>query len=154
MMIYYYIVYEYIIIIVSTYYYEVFIAATSSCWFINVRGFLCDGFDKLRASRRSRNRRRHRVLFVRVKYNIIYNALHNINAPSSYSFHPPPHHHCYTPRPTKILHRGVKFRCVISRVNLLLIATSTQIYCAYMYAILYALHQHTHTLYTFSGSVE
>lgn len=44
----------------------VFIAAAYG--FINVRGFLCDGFDKLRTSRRSRRRRLRRccrALFVK-----------------------------------------------------------------------------------------
>jgi len=37
----------------------VFIAAAYR--FINVRGFLCDGFDKLRTSRRRSRRRRRRL---------------------------------------------------------------------------------------------
>lgn len=50
---------------IYVYYYIVFIAAAYR--FINVRGFLCDGFDKLRTSRRSRRRLRRccRALFVK-----------------------------------------------------------------------------------------
>jgi len=97
---------------------EVFIAA--ACRFIKyVRGFLCDGCDKLRASRR--------IVAVVERYpheqnNNVQHAIVLYGNTPSLSFLNS------TLRPTKILHRGVKFRCVISRVNLLLIATSTRIY--------------------------